>query len=151
MKRFNFRIRCTVLLLLTAMFAICNTAFADDVKYYKDGPVVEVTYVKVKLGHFDDYMKFLDLKYKKEMEAFKKAGLILGYNVFAANPRSPSEPNLLLVVTYPNMAALDKTEQFESIGKQVSGSVDQQNKEAVDRNEWRDILGGELVREMILK
>lgn len=141
----------TILLLLAAMFALCNTAFADDVKYYKDGAVVEVTYVRIKLGHFEDYVKFLDQKYKKEMEAYKKAGLILGYGVYNANPRSPSEPNMILIVTYPNMAALDKTEQFESISKQVSGTMDQQNKEAIDRNEWRDILGSELVREVVLK
>ncbi|HTD03868.1 hypothetical protein [Undibacterium sp.] len=141
----------TILLLLTAMFAFCNTAIADDVKYYKDGPVSEVTYVKIKLGHFEDYVKFLDLKYKKEMEAFKKAGLILGYGVYSANPRTPAEPNLILVVTYPNMAAFDKSEQFESIGKQVSGSMDQQNKEAMDRNEWREIMGSEVIRELTLK
>ena len=143
--------KSTILLLLAAMFALCNIAYADDVKYYKDGPVSEVTYVKTKLGHFDDYVKFLDLKYKKEMEAYKKAGLILGYNVFSASPRKPSEPDLILVVTYPNMATFDKTEQFESIGKQVSGSNDQQNKETMDRNEWREILGSELIRELILK
>ena len=141
----------TVLLFLATLFAVCNTAYADDVKYYKDGPVSEVTYVKTKLGHFDDYVKFLDLKYKKEMEAYKKAGLILGYSVYGASPRKPSDPDLILVVTYPNMATLDKSEQFESIGKQVSGSMDQQNKETIDRNEWRDILGSELVRELILK
>ncbi|GGC62623.1 hypothetical protein [Undibacterium terreum] len=141
----------STMLLLAAMFAFCNIAHADDVKYYKDGPVSEVTYVKTKLGHFDDYVKFLDLKYKKEMEAYKKAGLILSYNVFGASPRKPSDPDLILVVTYPNMATLDKSEQFESISKQVSGSTGQQNKETIDRNEWRDILGSELVRELILK
>ncbi|MES2070662.1 MAG: hypothetical protein V4488_09965 [Pseudomonadota bacterium] len=139
------------LFLFAALFAVCNIANADDVKYYKEGNVTEVTYVKTKLGHFEDYMKFLDLKYKKEMEAYKKAGLIVGYAVYGASPRKPSEPDLILIVTYPNMATLDKIEQFENIGRQVSGSMEQQSKETRDRNEWREILGSELVRELVLK
>jgi len=35
----------------------------------------------------------------------KKAGLIIGYKVFQASPKSPDQPNVYLEITYKNMAA----------------------------------------------
>jgi len=131
--------------------ALAFAAAADDSLPYKDGPVTAVSYVRTKDGHFDDYMKYLDTQYKAIMEAQKKAGLITSYAVYAANPRSLNEPDLILSVTYANMAALDKTEEADAVVAKVAGSRDTQNKGISDRNEWRTLLGGELVREMILK
>ena len=50
-------------------------ASAGESKPYKEGPVIQVTYVKTKAGKFDDYMKFLATEYKAVMEAEKKGGL----------------------------------------------------------------------------
>ena len=48
-------------------------------------------------------------------------------------------------------AALDKTDQSEAISAKVLGSSDQQNKATMDRGAMRDVLGGRLVRELVLK
>jgi hypothetical protein len=134
-----------------SMLLFAAVAAEAQEKAYKDGPVVGLSYIKTKGGKFDDYMKFLSTNYKPLMEAYKKAGLILGYNVFSANPRSPSDPDIILSVTYPNMAALDRTDEFDAIDAKVLGSLSTQNKAAADRGEIRQVLGGDLVREMILK
>jgi len=135
-------------------FVLCGfmiVASAQETKVYKEGYVTSVTFVRTKPGKFDDYMKFLDTAYKANMEAQKKAGLIVGYNVYNATPRSPHDPDLILTVTFPNMAALDKTDEFEAVMAKVVGPASVQNKGAVDRESIREILGSELDRELILK
>jgi len=85
------------------------------------------------------------------MEATKKAGLIIDYKVFRLTPKSPDLPNIILWITYKNMAALDKGVEQEAVAKKVIGSTEVQNKARVGRNEYRKVLGSELIRELILK
>lgn len=139
------------LLACLALSGMAATAVADDGKVFKDGPVIEVSYIRTKPGRFDDYMKFLSTTYKTLMEANKKAGLIVDYAIYSATPRSPQDPDLLLTITYANMAALDRTEEFEAQSVKTVGSMPAQNQAAMDRESLREVLGSELVRELILK
>ncbi len=139
------------LLICLAFSGIAATALADEGRVYQEGPVVEVSYIRTKPGKFDDYMKFLATTYRTLMEANKKAGLILDYNIYSATPRSPEDPDLLLTITYPNMAALDRNEEAEALAVKTIGSMASQNQSAIDREALREVLGSELVRKLILK
>jgi hypothetical protein len=136
---------------IVASFVASPLALAQSPKPYKEGSVVEVSYIKIKPGKFDDYMKWLDTTYKDLMEANKKAGLITGYAVFGAQARSPQDPDLILTVTYPNMAALDKIDEADAVAAKVLGSNEQQNKAFIDRESIREVMGSQLVRELVLK
>jgi hypothetical protein len=86
------------------------------------------------------------------MEATKKAGLIIDYKVFRLTPKSADQPNIIIWITYKNgMAALDKVVEQEDVAKKVIGSTEVQNKARVVRNEYRKVLGSELIRELVLK
>jgi hypothetical protein len=85
------------------------------------------------------------------MEAMKKAGLIIDYKVFQATPKSPDQPNIIFFRTFKNMAALDKGVEQEEVAKKVICSTECQNKARAGRNEYRKVLGVELIRELILK
>ena len=85
------------------------------------------------------------------MEATKKAGLIIDYKVFSATPPSPDHPDIILWITYKNMAALDKGVEEEAVAKKVICSTECQNKARVARNEYRKVLRREYIRELILK
>jgi hypothetical protein len=128
-----------------------KTALAHDKRAYADGPVTEVNYLRVEYGRFDDYIDWLNSTWKPTMEATKKAGLIIDYKVFKATPRSPDQPNIIFMITYENMAALDKGIELEDVAKHVIGSTEVQNKARVGRSEYRKVLGSELIRELILK
>ncbi|MFI4939563.1 MAG: hypothetical protein ACHP7O_04355 [Burkholderiales bacterium] len=141
----------TTVILGIMLSSIVVTVAAQEAKPYKEGHVASVTYVKTKPGKFDDYMKYLDTSYKAAMEAQKKAGIVTGYSVFLANPRKPSEPDLILVVNYPNMAALDRGEEMDAIEEKLAGGMVNANKGMEDRGAIREILGSELVRELVLK
>lgn len=125
-------------------------AYSAEPLPYTEGPVTEVSYIKVKPGMFDTYMKWLGTERKQLLEAEKQAGLIVGYKVFAAYPRNPHEPDLILTITFPNMAALDNLDAKEApIAEKVMGSRDKATAAAIDREKMREVLGGELIRELI--
>ena len=140
-----------ILLIGLVLAGFATMGIAQEAKPYKEGPVTELSYIKIKPGRFDDYMKFLDTTYKSLLEANKKAGLVTGYAVYSTQARSPQDPDLILAVTYPNMAALDKTQEAEAIAAKVIGPNDVQNKATIERGPMREVLGGQLIRELILK
>ena len=126
-------------------------ALAQDERAYTDGPVTDVAYIRLEYGRFEDYIDWLNSTWKPTMEAMKKAGLIIDYKIFTATPKSPDQPNIFRMITYKNMAALDKGIELEAVAKKVIGSTEVQNKARVARNEYRKLLGSELIRELILK
>ena len=129
-----------------------SPVLADDSKSYTDGPVKEVTAIRTKPGMFDTYLKWLDTTGKQLREEEKKAGLILDFEVYAAMPRWPHDPDLYMVVTYKNMAALDGLDdRFEPIRKKLWATRDAAAKADIDRESMREILGTELIRRLDLK
>ncbi len=151
-------IKTTILSMCLAASSLSLNARAQDVnagakneRQYTEGPVTDVAYIGVEYGHFEEYIDWLNSTWKPTMEAFKKAGLIIDYKVFSLTPKSPDQPNIILWITYKNMAALDKSAAEEEVAKKVIGSTEVQNKARVGRNEYRKVLGTELIRELILK
>jgi hypothetical protein len=129
-----------------------SPVFADDSKSYTEGPVSEVTSIRTKPGMFDAYMKWMDTTGKQLREDEKKAGLIVDYAVYATRPRSPGDPDIYVVITYKNLAAMDGFEdRVEPITKKIWSTRDAANKAAVDRESLREILGSQIIRQLNLK
>jgi len=127
-------------------------AVAQD-RVYTEGPVTNVTAVKVVDGQFENYMDYLDKNWKVVMEEAKKAGYVLEYHVYGATPHNPQEADLFLVVTYPNMAMLDGMDKkMEPIQMKVTKlNVRQADEASGKRVVMRTILGEELLRELQFK
>ena len=144
--------KAIILSMCLAASSLSLNARAQDARQYTDGPVTEADYIEVEYGHFEEYIDWLNSTWKPTMEATKKAGLIIDYKVFSATPKSPDQPNIILMITYKNgMAALDKGVELEEVAKKVIGSTEVQNKARVARSEYRKVLGTEYIRELILK
>ena len=123
---------------------------------YTEGPVTEVAYIRVGYGHFEEYVAWLNSTWKPTMVAAKQTGLIIDYKVCRASPKSPEQPNMLLMITFRDMATYagdigDKAAELDAVAEKVIGSIEVQNKARVGRNEYRTVLGIELIREIILK
>ena len=145
-------IKTIILSMCLAAGSLSLTARAQDERQYTEGAVTEVDEVHVEYGHFEEYIDWLNSTWKPTMEAAKKAGLIIDYKVFRATPKSPDQPNIILMITYKNAAAaLDKGVEEEAVAKKVIGSTEVQNKARVARTEYRKVLGSEYIRELILK
>ena len=145
-------IKIIALSMCLAISALSLDARAQDVRHYADGPVTRMDYVKIEYGHFEEYVDWLNSTWKPTMEAMKKAGLIIDYKVVSATPRTPDQPDIILMITFKDWAAaLDREVEQEDVAKKVIGSTEVQNKARVARNQYRKLLGIEYVRELILK
>ena len=138
-------------LLLVSALVLSLPAKAQAGVTYNEGPVTAVTYLKIEYGHFDEYVDWLNSTWKPLNEAKKKAGFIIDYKVFAARPKTPDEPNVIFMITYPNMASFDRKIEEDVFGVKLIGSAKDQNKARVDRTAYRKNLGSELIREIVLK
>lgn len=143
--------KITLIAFMLTISAFIFSAKAQVGKTYDEGQVTEITYIKVEYGRFDDYVKWLNSTWKPLREAMKKAGLIVDYKVFSMRPKSPDEPNVMFMITYKNMAGLDKAAEEEAMAEKMIGMAEVQDQARVERNQYRKILGYELIREMILK
>ena len=138
-------------LLFASALALSLPAIAQLGTTYNEGPVTEVTYLKIEYGHFDEYVDWLNSTWKPLNEAKKKAGLIVDYKVFTAHPRKPEEPNVIFMITYKNMAAFDRRIEENAVAVEMIGSAKEQDEARIARNAYRKRLGTELIREIILK
>jgi hypothetical protein len=135
-----------VFLILTGV-----AASADD-HPYTEGPVINVQAVRTEYGRFDDYMNYLATSWKQQQEAAKKAGYIVSYSILTTQPRTENDPDIYLIVTYKNWAALDHaTEHADAITKQVLGSIASSNQGAVERGKMRRFIGAQTMQELDLK
>ncbi len=139
-------------LMSTALFALAGLILADDLPF-KKGPVTDVTAVRTKPGKCFDCWSFLRRTFKAEMDEAKKQGIVVSYAVFEATPRTPHDPDLYLVVTYPNMATFDTiNEKMNAISKKLWGtSPQQEDKASGGRESIREILGDQIIRELQFK
>ena len=149
-------IKTIILFACLAVSTLSLDARAADERGYAYGPVTEVDYVHVEYGHFDEYMAWVTSTWAPTMEAAKKAGLIIGYKAFRAEPKSPDEPNVYLEITYKNMAAYagdigDSASAFEAVTEKVICSSACQDQARVHRNEIRKVLGTEVTRELVFR
>ena len=138
---------------LALLCLLALPATAQESRPFTQGPVIQVTDVRVMDGQFDNYMRYLQSTYKPLMEAQKKAGIIVDYGVYSRRPRSTQDGNMYLTVVYPNMAAFDGLDdRVEPISRKISGLTrEQAAKAGVERASMRTILGSELIRTLELK
>jgi hypothetical protein len=130
---------------------IGGSALADD-HPYSEGPVVNVSRIRTVDGKFEEYMNFVATKWKQYQEAGKKMGDILRYEVITVEPRTPDDPDVLLVVYYKNWAALDGSiAKSDAISNTVDGSVAAGNKGEADRASIRRVLGSSTMQVLNLK
>src|SRR5579871_629579 len=135
-----------------ALTFVSTLALAQEPRPFTEGAVSTVASVRTKPGMFNAYMKWLDTKYKSLMDDEKKAGLIVDYAVYEVMPRSPHDPDLYLVVTYKNFAALDGLDdKVEPLARKIFATRDAADKATAERESIREILGTQVIRNLMLK
>ena len=139
---------CGVCLLLVGSWV---TAMADEPPY-TEGTVMDMTFVRVKPGGDEQYMKFLATQWKQLNESAKKDGLVLSYHVIQSTAANREDWDLMLVVEYKNMAAFDGLEaKIRPLMEKMAGSITKAEEQAGKRGEIREIVGEKIGRELILK
>jgi len=123
------------------------------VRPFHDGPVWEITFVKVKPGVGLNYMNYLAADWKKEQEALKKANLILDYKVIQTEGHGTTDWDLMLMTEFKDLATMEaNSDKAEAIAMQALSSDDKKMIQGYnDRAEWREIVGNRLAREIVLE
>jgi hypothetical protein len=142
-----------ILLLLAAILTIsASMTRAEDDHAYTQGPVLIVNFIRTQPGMFEEYMRYLGSTYKHLMDEYKKQGVITDYAIYQARPRDPQDADLILTVTYKNMAAFDELqERTDPASKQAFGSLAKAASASADRGKLRQEIGSQMVRQLILK
>ena len=154
MKKLHLIIIATVSL---APICLCSaqtssSASGGSTAPYNEGPVWDVTLVRTRAGMTDDYLKNLAGAYKTTSEEAKKQGIIMDYKILMGDASNKDDFDLMLMVQYKNMAALDGLrDKTDPIARKLIGSEDVMRQAAVKRGETRDILGTKTLREVTLK
>ena len=132
--------------------AAATTTTTQSTAPYTEGGVWQITMVKTKTGMGDDYLKALASIFKSTNDEAKKQGIIKDYKILIGDAATQQDYDILLMVEYPNMAALDGLrDKTDPIGAKMIGNDDQQRQLAVKRLEIREIMGDKTMREITLK
>jgi hypothetical protein len=138
---------CAVLALTLA----AQTGLAQD-KPYKEGSVWTVTFVKVKPGMMDTYLRDLSANRRKLMDQAKTDGLILSERLLTGDATGRDDFDLILMVEFRNWAAFDGlSDKFRALAQKMVGSEDKQTQMMVKRTEVREILGSKTMQEIFLR
>lgn len=136
---------------LIALVATTGTTVAED-RPYAEGTVSVVSSIRTEPGQSDAYMRYLATTYKQLMEEQKKAGIIVDWSVFTARPRTPDGPNLYLVTTYKNLAAMDGLQdKTDAIQEKFIGNQEARDAAMVARGKMRSMVGSEVIRKVEFK
>jgi len=145
----NRLLACPLLIAALVLGAAIDVAAQE--RSFRQGSVWQITHVKTEPGQFNAYMENLRNGWMRTMEAAKAQGHVLSYRVISAPAGSPQDWDLMLMVEYPNMAALDNSvDVMDRVQREVMQQTPQQMSEAaVQRRQLREILGGKLGRELV--
>ena len=136
----------------SASAATATTSATQSTAPYTEGGVWQITMVKTKPGMSDDYLKALAKIFKSTNDEAKRQGIITDYKILVGDASTQQDYDVLLMIEYPNMAALDGLrEKTDPIGAKLVGTDDQQRQLAVKRLEIRDIMGDKTMRKITLK
>jgi hypothetical protein len=119
---------------------------------YVEGSIWVLTFVKTKPGSADDYFKSISASLKPVYEEEKKQKMILDYKILSTDAGDDRDFNVIIMVEYPNMAALEGSrERVEPILDKIIGSGDARRAMATKRLDVREILASKTMREIWLK
>lgn len=145
----NTKVLGTALAVSLALLGL--SVYAQVTRPYHSGTVWEIQFIRVKPGMDSAYKEWLATDWKREQEAFKSHGLILGYKVLETESHNAADFNMMLITEVKDLATLESNEQkADELTQQVIGSDDQQRQGYRTREALRDPLGTRIAREVVL-
>jgi len=122
-------------------------------EHYTEGPIWQVSLIRVKPNQNDAYLTSLQEKSKPLLDEQKKQGVILDYKLFInTTQHDPQDWDLALAIQYKNFAALDGlAAKGEAIRDKILGSKKAAQDVGEKRVEMREVVSVMLLREVMLK
>jgi hypothetical protein len=130
--------RCArTLLVAPLLLAGLSSGIVAQDRPYTDGPVVNLSYVRIKPGMFDKYVKYPDAEYKRTWR----------------HRRRPALSSTTPCIARRKAAALDSLrDRTELIAvRALNATPEQLTQASIERGAMRDLVGSRLLRQLILK
>lgn len=119
---------------------------------YRDGSVWNISFIRIKPGMNEAYMKYIADQWKMEQEALKKEKMSLSYKVMTTEAHSPTDWNMLLMTEYKDLATMEaNVAKEDALGQKLFGDDQKQMQGYKDRSEIREVMGTRLAREIVLE
>jgi hypothetical protein len=135
----------------TAPARATETGSVEQERPWTGGSVWSIEFIRVKSGQDLEYGRALADSWKKAMEENKKNGIILSYRILAGPPANRDDFTHLLMVEFPNFAALDERDKLDATVKKLFGSLGNMEEALRKREGMREAIGMKLMREMRFK
>lgn len=134
------------------LLAMAGAAAAQELpRAWKPGTVWEVSTIQVTPGREDDYMRVLNGAWKAQRLANQKSGHEKSYKILWAEDRRDGQPNLVLMIEYPNHAAFDRPpEEDDKVNKAIE-AAGIKTVPAAERDAMRKQVGTRNYAEILLK
>jgi hypothetical protein len=140
----------SMLVVLACVVVMPMSATAQPAPY-REGSVWDLSFIRVHPGMGDEYLNNLRSNWRQGLEAMKAEGVVTSYKIISSEPATRDDWGLLLMIEYPNMAALDRTDALNrQIAARMAGGEDAQRAGVTQRAQIREIIGSKIGRELIL-
>ena len=122
-------------------------------EHYTEGPVWEVSMIRVSPGHMDEFLTAFRQNIKPFWDEAKREGVVMDWKLFLKETKdSPKDWDIALAVLYKNHAQMDGVAaKFEAIRDKTMGGKATAQQANLKRGEIREVISTELVREIMLK
>lgn len=128
-----------------------DTTTLDAERVLTPTSVWGIDFIRVKEGYDLEYSRRLKDSWKRSLDEHIKNGIVLSYKILAGSPSNRDDFTHMLMVEFPNYAALDQREKFDASLKKVFGSLEAFQDMYRKRQEVREAIGQRLLREFRFK
>ncbi len=135
----------------TAPARATETSNLEQERPWTVGSVWAIDFIRVRSGQDLEYGRSLAKTWKKAMDEHKKNGVVLSYKILAGPSSSRDDFTHMLMIEFPNYAALDERDKMDAAVKKVFGSLEGMQELLRKREEIREAIGSRLLREMRFK
>ena len=120
-------------------------------KFFSPGTVWTVTMIKMASGMDQSYLQYLSGQFKKAEEAQIKAGFEKSYKILRTMDDGGAW-NLLILREYTSLASIEANQdKADALSQQTDGNDQAQMQGYQDRSKYREVVGTEYAREVVLK
>ncbi len=154
----NISRKLPAIALFMGLMVAATTTQAQDEPKTKDGSVFTVGMVRTGANTDQDYLDQLAGYWIPQMEAAQAQGLSVSYRVLSGNFSNADDFNVMMLVEYPNLAALDPDPAREAKWKAIRddlttkmGGPDKLKAMRTGLNDLRTYQGEKVMRTVLLK
>jgi hypothetical protein len=141
----------SVLGVTAAMLLGSAVSAQDQQRAWKPGTVWRVSTVEVLPGKADDYMRALNTFWKAARIANQKSGHEVSYKIMRTDDIREGQSNLVLMIEYPNMAAMDRMPEEDDKVRKAAEAQGIKAPPPAQFDAMRKQRGSRLYREVVLK